>query len=95
MAYEQKPGQGSLFENDRKESDKHPDMKGSGICPVCSAALWLSAWWKSGRSEFLSLSMQEKKEQQRGPVGSRETGAKKQQSHLPDPSFPSDTDIPF
>jgi hypothetical protein len=33
MAYTMKPGQGSLFKNDRKESNNHPDYKGSVVGP--------------------------------------------------------------
>lgn len=60
--YEQRPGDGSLFKNDRKEQDKHPDYKGSMLCPVCSAALWLSSWIKrpSGKAPFMSISAQPK-----------------------------------
>lgn len=44
MAYEPKDGSGSLFKNDRKESDNHPDYKGQLM--VGGVQYWLSAWIK-------------------------------------------------
>ena len=55
---------GVLFKNDRKESDKHPDYKGSAT--VDGVDYWLSAWIKepkSGGDKFMSLSFQRKDEQ--------------------------------
>lgn len=50
---------GVLFRNDRKESDKHPDYKGS--CEIDGAEYWLSAWIKEGqKGKFMSLSFQAK-----------------------------------
>jgi len=47
---------GVLFKNDRKESDKHPDYKGS--INVNGEELWLSAWIKSGeKGKFMSLAV--------------------------------------
>lgn len=65
MAYEPKPGQGSLWKNDRKEKDNHPDMKGSILCPCCKADMWLSGWSKThdSRGKWLSLSAQPKNAQ--------------------------------
>ena len=42
MAYEQKPNTGSLFKNDKKETDSHPAYKGSAL--VDGQEWWLSAW---------------------------------------------------
>jgi len=39
MAYEQKPNTGSLFKNDRKEADTHPDYKGSALIDEHDAAI--------------------------------------------------------
>lgn len=44
MAYEPKDGSGSLFKNDRKESDNQPDYKGQIM--VGGVQYWLSAWIK-------------------------------------------------
>ena len=56
---------GSLFKNDRKESDSHPDYKGS--INVNGEELWLSAWIKDGKNgKFMSLSVKPK-EQQKAP----------------------------
>lgn len=47
----------NLFNNDRKEKDTHPDMKGSA--KFGNTWMWLSAWKKQGqKGEYLSLSMQ-------------------------------------
>lgn len=62
---------GVLFDNDRKESDNHPDM--TGKLNVNGVDHWFSAWWKDGKngSEFLSLSLgkecEPRQEQRREP----------------------------
>lgn len=60
MAYEMKNLQGSLFKNDRKQTDKHPDYNGS--CMVGGIEFWISAWIKrpNGKEPFLSLAFKEK-----------------------------------
>jgi len=64
MAYEQKPGQGSMFKNDQKTEDKHPDYKGSIMLPDGSEC-WISGWIKrpEGKTPFMSLSVQAKEQQ--------------------------------
>lgn len=42
MAYEQKPNTGSLFRNDKKESDSHPSHKGNAI--IAGVDYWMDAW---------------------------------------------------
>lgn len=50
---------GVLFKNDRKESDSHPDYKGSA--DVDGVEYWLSAWIKTGaKGKFMSLAFTEK-----------------------------------
>lgn len=60
MAYEQKDNSGSLFKNDRKEKETHPDAKGSIM--VDGVAYWISAWTKQDRNgnRYQSLSVQRK-----------------------------------
>lgn len=61
MAYEQKEGQGSLFRNDRKQKDTHPDWKGE--IKINGKLYWLSAWEKSGNSgTFFSLAIGDEKQ---------------------------------
>jgi uncharacterized protein (DUF736 family) len=55
----------ALFVNNRKTTDKHPDM--TGTVNINGVEHWLSGWWKkpkSGGDEFLSISIGEPKEQQ-------------------------------
>jgi uncharacterized protein (DUF736 family) len=49
---------GALFKNDRKESEKHPDYKGS--INVAGHDYWLSAWLKESKDgkKYMSLSVQ-------------------------------------
>jgi uncharacterized protein (DUF736 family) len=51
---------GALFKNTKKETDKHPDYKGS--INVGGTEYWVSSWLKvSGKGEkYLSLSVQQK-----------------------------------
>lgn len=66
MAYEPKPGSLSLFKNDRKEKDTHPDYKGDGM-DLDGNMVWVSAWIKEGaKGKFMSLSIQRKDQQQGG-----------------------------
>ena len=58
MAFEQKPGTGTLFKTDKK-SDKHPDYRGK-ILDQNGKEWALAAWVKEGKKgNFLSLKMDE------------------------------------
>ena len=56
---------GSLFRNDKKEQDKHPDMNGS--INIDGTEYWISGWKKVSKagSGFISLSVRPKQEQTR------------------------------
>ena len=56
MPYEPKPNSGSLFKNERKTSDKHPDY--TGTWKDADGKEWqLAAWVKEGKKgKFFSVS---------------------------------------
>jgi hypothetical protein len=59
MADKQHDNSGILFRNHDKETDKHPDYKGS--LTIGGTEYWLSAWLKDGkRGKFMSLSVKAK-----------------------------------
>lgn len=60
MAYEQKDNSGSLFKNDKKTTDKHPDRKGSAM--IDGVQYWVSGWVRQDKSgnPWMSLSFQRK-----------------------------------
>lgn len=59
MAFQHKNNTGSLFKNERKESEKHPDFTGTII--VDGVSYWLSAWVKEGtKGKFFSLAVKPK-----------------------------------
>jgi len=51
---------GALFKNNNKETDRHPDYKGS--INVGGTEYWLSAWMKTSAkgTRYMSLSVTEK-----------------------------------
>ena len=54
MAYAHKPGTFSLFKNDRKEKDTHPDYKGLGK-DADGNDIEVAAWLKEGaKGKFMS-----------------------------------------
>lgn len=64
MAYEQKELSGSLFKNEKKEKDTHPNMTGSAL--IGGVEYWVSAWTKEGaKGRWQSLSFKPKDGQQR------------------------------
>ena len=51
---------GSLSRNQKRETDRHPEFKGS--CMVAGREYWLAAWVREGDdgSKYFSLSFKEK-----------------------------------
>jgi uncharacterized protein (DUF736 family) len=51
---------GALFKNDDKESEKHPDYRGT--INVDDSEFWLSAWIKTSKkgAKYMSLSIKPK-----------------------------------
>lgn len=103
MAEYDNTNRGVLFENDRKETEKHPDMTGS--LNINGVEHWLSGWWKEGkRGEFLSLSIGKPKESQNAasaPQPARRGHSSSPAAPAAAPASPSsgfddmDDDIPF
>lgn len=89
MAYEQKDMTGSLFRNDRRESDTHPNAKGTAI--IDGVAYWVDAWTNEARdgSKYQSLKFKRK---DAAPQGSR--GAPTQQRTSSYDDLDGD-DVPF
>lgn len=64
MAFELREGQGSLFKNDRKEKDSHPNARGEAL--IGGVLYEISAWTKEGRKgKFQSLAFKPKQPRQR------------------------------
>ena len=75
MAFELKPGQGSLFKNDRRQKDTHPHYNGS--INIDGVEYWLSGWVKKnddGSFKLLSLALGDAKQKQGGGGGAPSGG---------------------
>lgn len=81
MAYEIRENSGSLFKNDKKETDQHPNA--TGKCLIGGVEYWVSAWTKDGqRGKWQSLAFK--------PVD----GTTPSRSAAPSNDIPID-DVPF
>jgi uncharacterized protein (DUF736 family) len=62
--YQPKDMTGSLFRNDRKERDTHPDYKGSAL--INGVDHWLDAWINEDRNgnKYMSLKLKPKEARQ-------------------------------
>ena len=91
MAYEMKPESGSLFKNDQKQTEKHPDDSGSAL--INGVEYWMNAWIKrpQGKKPYMSFSFKVK--------GAPKTAAAPPQAPEPapppEPAPDFDDEIPF
>ena len=67
MAWEQRDMQGSLFRNDKREKDTHPNARGS--CMINGIEYWIDAWTKKDKNgnpwQSLSFKLKERQGQKR------------------------------
>ena len=71
MTYEMKDGSFSLFKNDKKLTEKHPDYKGS--IKINGVEHWFDAWLKEGKKgKFLSGRIGDPKQKGFTPRGNDE-----------------------
>ncbi|MBA3590370.1 hypothetical protein [Methylibium sp.] len=61
--YETKDGTGSLFKNENKASDKHPDYSGTAM--IDGVEMFMDAWLKTAESgrKWMSFSFKPKQKQ--------------------------------
>jgi hypothetical protein len=70
MAYEQKENSGSIFKNQKKEKDTHPNMTGSAL--IGGVEYWVSAWTKDGnKGKWQSLSFTPKESRIKTPAADK------------------------
>jgi hypothetical protein len=97
MAYEQRDNSGSIFVNDRKEKDTHPDRTGTAM--IDGAMYYVSGWLKQGsKGQFLSLAFKRKEEQQpreQRTVPATHRAVQKRNDPISTGRFDDDGEIPF
>jgi len=85
MAYEQRDNSGTLFKNDKREKDSHPNAQGKAM--IGGVMYYVSAWTKDGaKGKFQSLSFK--------PVDA-EQGQKAAPQAAYSPGIDDADDIPF
>lgn len=74
---------GSLFKNDKKTEEKHPDLSGS--INIEGTEYWISGWSKvsKGGQKFISLSVRQKQEQTRQSSQPTRTAKKTEDEDIP------------
>ena len=88
MSYEQKPDTGSLFKNDKRESDSHPSYKGSAF--VGGEHYWVDLWINEAKDGSKWLNLKFRPKEDRAPVPAKE--APKQADRK---SLDLDDEVPF
>jgi hypothetical protein len=92
VAYEQKDNSGSLFKNDKKTEEKHPNARGSAM--VGGVEYWVSAWTKKDKNgnpwQSLAFTKKEPKAEEQTPKSSPTSAGKRDGGVLG-----MDDDVPF
>lgn len=84
MAYEQKDMSGSLFKNQKKEKDSHPNATGTAL--IDGVEYWVSAWTKFDKNSQPWQSLAFKRKDSK-PHDDRQSKPQSYQGH--------EDDIPF
>jgi len=87
MAFEQRDNSGSIFVNDKKEKDSHPDRSGKAM--IGGVEYYVSGWLKesAGGKKFLSLAFK--------PVSEAAPKSKPKPAPVSTPDDFDDLDVPF
>lgn len=94
MSYEPKDNTGSLFKNDRKESDTHPDYKGSAL--LNGVDHWLDAWINTDRNGNKYMSLKFKPKQASSGRGeSKQPYAEERFDRSARAPYDDDSEVPF
>jgi hypothetical protein len=85
--YEQRDNSGAMFVNDKKESETHPDRKGSAL--IGGVEYWVNGWINESKSgtKYMSLKFSPKDEVQSKGVQQAKAAVQE--------SVNFDDDIPF
>lgn len=95
MAYEQRPGQFSLFKNDKEGNDKRPDYKGDGM-DLNGNLVRVSAWLRDGsKGKFMSCKFELKYDKFELKYEPSAKPAPARRAPPPSPSNDFEDDIPF
>lgn len=96
MAYQHKENTGSLFKNEKKEKDTHPNMTGTAL--IGGVEYWVSAWTNDGqKGKWQALAFKPKEEskpqaqpraQQSMGRGRMDEGNRKAREAMEDDSIP-------
>ena len=91
MAYEQRDLSGSLFRNDKREKDTHPNLTGTVM--IGGVEYWASGWTKerSNGEKWISLSFKPKE----GRQSSTGYGQREPQQALSPSQADLDDEVPF
>lgn len=93
MAYETKDNTGSLFRNNKRESDKHPEFNGS--VRIDGHDMWVSAWVRETKTgqKYFSLAFKRKDGTATRAGDTAKTFAREAQKHFPGATL--DDEVPF
>jgi uncharacterized protein (DUF736 family) len=93
MAYQQRPNSGSLFKNNRKEKDNHPDYNGEA--EINGKPMYISAWIKKTQNGGTFMSLAFKPKETRQQFGEMHGAVDRNVSDVPTGGEPTEQEIPF